>query len=835
MASMAGETKEGVLKTIPEERKRSFELGAEQLSATCSPSTFNFRSTEEVPPLEQGIIGQNRAVRAMEFGLKIKHPGYNLFVAGPVGTGKTTYVQTRVRQVAAKEPTPPDLCYVYNFANPDQPAFLSLPPGRGSKLRREMEELIEDLKSEIKRVFDSEEWEKRRSELVDRFEKAITERWEELDRSARLLGFAIQRTPTGIFTIPLNMRGQPITPEEFAHLPEEVRESIASRNRELQNQVAETIRKVRNLEKEARAGLKQLERETGLYAVGHLLAQLKEQYCDLPEVCDYLDKVQADVVEHLDQFRADGEEEGAFPGLPLKTGQKDGWRLRYKVNLLVDNSETKGAPVVFETNPTFYNLFGKIEYRGDFGTLVTDFTMIKPGAIHLANGGYLVLQANDLFTNPLVWPALKRTLKTGKARIENIGEQMGLIATTSLKPEPIPVKIKVIIIGNPIIFQLLYNYDEDFRKFFKVKVDFDVEMPRTDEHIQLYASFASGFCRREGLKHLDPSAMARVVDYSSRLANDQEKLSTRFHDVTELIFEASTWAEEEGAPLTSARHVDRAMEERIYRSNKIEEKILELISQNTLMVDTDGKAVGQVNGLAVLDLGDYSFGKPNKITARVFLGEKGVINIERETEMSGPIHSKGVFILSAYLAGKYAQDKPLALSASLCFEQLYEEVEGDSASSTELYALLSELSGLPIDQGLAVTGSVNQKGEIQPIGGVNEKIEGFYHVCKIKGLTGRQGVIIPYQNTRNLMLKEEVREAVRKGLFHIYAVRTIEEGIELLTGVAAGERQEDGSFPEGTVNYLVDKRLREMADVMRQFSQEDGGEAGDEGATHRKG
>ncbi len=796
----------------------SFRIPPERLAAVCDPAIFPFQSTAEVTPLEQGVIGQPRAVRAMEFGLSVKHPGYNIFLTGPVGTGKTTYARTRIGQVAAAEPTPPDICYVYNFKRPDQPLSLTLPPGRGAELRRDMEELVEDLKTEIRRAFESEEWERRKNDLVAHFENTIGAHWEHLEETARALGFTVQRTPTGIFTIPLNSRGQPITPEDFSRLPEEDREALAEKSRELQAQVAETLRRVRNLEKDARAGLKQLERETALYAAGHLISQLKERYDDLPKVVAYLDAVQQDVIEHLDAFRSDGEEEMPLGPVPFRMPKRDGIFSRYRVNLLVDNSGTRGAPVVFETNPTYYNLFGKIEFRGDFGTLVTDFTMIKAGAIHQANGGYLILNAMDLFANPLAWPALKRTLKTGQARIENLGEQLGLVATTSLKPEPVPVEVKVILIGSPLIYHLLYHYDEDFRKFFKVRADFDTEMPRTDEHLRQFASFVSGFCQREGLLHLNPSALARVVDYSSRLAEDQTKLSTRFHEITELIFEAASWASREGSPVVDAAHVKRAMEERIYRSNRIEEKILEMIAEGTLMVDTDGAAAGQVNGLAVLDLGDYAFGKPNRITARVYMGDKGIVNIERETEMSGPIHSKGVFILSAYLAGKFATDKPLALSASICFEQLYEEIEGDSASSAELYALLSELSGLPIAQGIAVTGSVNQKGEIQPIGGVNEKIEGFFHVCKARGLTGRQGVIIPHQNVKNLMLKEEVRQAVAAGQFHISAVRTVEEGIQILTGVPAGERQPDGSYPEGTVNYLADRRLREMAEAMRQFS-----------------
>lgn len=802
----------------PPAKMKRFRVPPENLATACDPAQFAFETTAEVTPLQQGIIGQERAVKAIDFGLRVRHPGYNLFLTGPIGTGKTTYTRTRVGQIAAEQPTPPDWCYVYNFKNPDQPLCFALPPGRGLDLRRDMAELIEDLRTTVRKAFDSEDWERRRGELVERFEKAINEHWARLEATARARGFAIQRTPTGIFTIPLKGEN-PMTPEEFAALPEATRKEVAAESRELQAEVAETLRHVRNLEKEARGNLKQLESETGLYAVEYLFSQVRERYEDVPAVVEYLKEVQRDVVDNLENFRSDSDEPPLELPPPLR-GQHREHYLKYRVNLFVDNSETTGAPVVFETNPTYYNLFGKVEYRSDFGTLVTDFTMIKPGAIHLANGGYLVIQANDLLGNPLSWAALKRTLETGKARIENLGDQLGLVATTGLKPSPLPLSIKVIIVGDPIIYQLLYTYDPGFRKFFKVRADFDTEMDRSFEHMQLYASFISCFCTREGLRHLTPAAVARVIDYSSRLADDQTKLSTRFHEVTELLLEASTWAEDGENPLVGPEHVDKAVEERVFRSNRIEEKVLEMIAEGTLMVDTDGGRAGQVNGLAILDLGDYVFGKPNRITARVYLGEKGVVNIEREAEMSGPIHSKGIYILSAYLAGKYAQDKPLALSASLCFEQLYEEVEGDSASSTELYALLSELSGLPIDQGLAVTGSVNQKGEIQPIAGINEKIEGFFHVCRTRGLTGEQGVIIPHQNVRNLMLKREVRQAAAAGLFHIYAIRTIDEGMEILTGFAAGERREDGGYPEGTINHLVDQRLEVMADTMRRFGQD---------------
>jgi len=803
-------------------RRDSRRLPPDRLARLTDPAAFAFSTTEELEPLREGIIGQERAVRAMEFGLGVKQPGYNLFITGMVGTGRTTYALTKLRQAAREEETPPDWCYVYNFRHPDSPMAISLPPGQGAAFRKDMEELVEDLKTEIKKAFESEEYERSRAELVARFEKAINAAWEELRIAAQQHGFAIQRTPTGIVSIPLSTGGEPLTAEEYAQLPEKMRETLATKSREVQNLVADTLRRVRNLEREARHALRELERETGLSNARHLIDHLREKYCHVPRVCEYLDQVLEDVVEHLDAFRAEpGAEEGELPPFfPFRPPGREQRLLRYQVNLLVDHSQTQGAPVVYEPNPTYYNLLGRVEYRGEMGTMVTDFTMVKPGSLHLANGGYLVLNALDLLLNPFSWQALKRALKTGQIRIENLGEQYGLVATVSLKPEPIPTRVKVVLIGSPLLYHILYTFEEDFRKLFKVRVDFDTAMDRTEENERLHASFIADYCRREGLLPFDPTGVARILDWSSRLAEHQDKLTTRFHELTEIITEASAWARKEGETRVSARHVERALEEKIYRSNRIEEKILELIREGTLMVTTEGQAVGQINGLAVLDLGDYSFGKPARITARVALGEKGVVNIERETEMSGPLHSKGVYILSAYLAGKYAQDKPLALSASLCFEQLYEEVEGDSASSAELYCLLSELAGVPLEQGIAVTGSVNQKGEIQPIGGVNQKIEGFYHVCKIKGLNGRQGVMIPWQNVKHLMLKEEVRRAVEEGRFHIWAVRTVDEGMEVLTGMPAGERQADGTYPEGTINYLVDRRLREMAETMRRFAEE---------------
>lgn len=792
------------------------ELGPERLRMICDPGCFPYQTTDEVPPLE-GMIGQERAMRAMEFGLKVRNPGYNIYMAGVPGTGKTTYAQDLVSQVARTQKPPDDWCYVYNFDDPDRPVAIRLPTGKGAEFQRDMEELVADLKVHIPRVFESADYEQQRAETMGKYQSRISEVLRGLVERARAEGFALQQTAAGFLVAPL-VQGQPITSEQYQELPEPVRREIEEKGTQVQEWISEAQRQVRLLEKEARGAIRELEQRIARVAVGPLIERLQEKWRDFPLVVNYLSRVEQDVRENLEEFRTSEQE---TPSLPLPflppRQERESAVLRYRVNLLVNNAGAQGAPVVVETNPTYYNLFGGVEYRSHMGVMVTDFTMIRGGAMHRANGGYLILQARDVLVNPGAWDGLKRALKNRSIQIENMAEQFRLIPTRTLRPEPIPLDVKIILVGNPLLHMLLHYYDEDFRKFFKIKADFDTEMPRNDENLEGYFRFLSSLCRREGIRHLDRSAVAKVVEYSSRLAGSQKKLSTRFNEVVEVVYEANVWAEAEGSPVIGAAHISKAIEEKVYRSNRIEEKIREMIAEGKILVDVDGTAVGQVNGLSVLQVGDYAFGKPSRITARTFLGEEGVVNIERETEMSGNIHTKGVLILGGYLGGKYAQDKPLSLSARLVFEQTYEEVDGDSASSTELYALLSSLSGLPLRQDLAVTGSVNQNGEIQPIGGVNEKIEGFYAVCKVKGLTGRQGVLIPHQNVDDLMLKEEVVEAVRAGKFHIYAIRTVDEGIELLTGVPAGTRQPDGSYPGGTVHHLVDNKLREMAEKLSAF------------------
>jgi len=782
----------------------------------CDPAIFRFETTVELRS-DEVIVGQERAVRALDLGLMMTQPGYHVFISGPVGTGRSTYTLKKAKSAAAVRPTPPDWCYVYNFQQPDQPIAVSLPPGMGAQLRKDMDELVTELQDVIHKLFASERFEARKAELLAEFERRIGEIWTQLEARARELGFVLQRSPTGISTVPVGPSGEALTPDQFSALAEVQREDVSKRGRELQEGVGDALRKVRAIEREARDGLRELERRAVRSTAGDPINRLKERYGEHPKVSAHLEHLLADVIEHLDDFK-ETEEPPALPiPFPQVTRRQDPF-LRYRVNLLVDNSQRRGAPLIVEANPTYYNLLGKVEYRGEFGALVTDFTMIKAGALQRADGGYLMLQVRDVLTSPFAWEALKRALKSGEARIENIGEQMGLIPTATLRPEPIPLTVKVVLIGTPLLYHLLYSLDDDFRKLFKIKADFDTEVDRTDKTTVEYAAAIGAICNREGLRPFDRGAVAAVLEYSARLADHQRKLSTRFNEVAQIVYEASAWAERAGHDLVTAADVRTAVEQKIYRSNRIEEKVQELVKQGQLLLSLDGAQAGQVNGLSVLQLGDYSFGHPSRITARTFVGSRGVVNIERETDLSGKIHSKGVFILGSYMGGKYAQGRPLSLNASLTFEQTYSEVEGDSASSTELYALLSDLGGVPIEQSIAVTGSVNQKGEVQPIGGVNEKIEGYFHVCKVVGLTGRQGVMIPVQNVPNLMLKEEVVDAVRQGVFHVWAVRTVDEGLEVLTGTAAGEASADGTYPDGTVNQRVNARLIELADRLRRYA-----------------
>ncbi len=787
----------------------------EKLTKRCYATEFKFETTETLSP-PNGIIGQERAAKAMEFGLQIKNKGYHIFIAGPLGTGKTTYAKNIVTEMAEREEVPNDWCYIYNFQEPDKPIALPLPAGKGHVLARDMEHLMEEVQSTIIRVFNSEDYQRSKNEIIEDFQRESNLLLEELEVQAANEGFLLKRTNNAIITLPLK-DGKALEEEDFDALPEEEKKIIESNRHKVQARIVESNSKFKLLEKRARKSIAKLDDDTALEAISHYFDELKVKYQDNSKICDYLDKAQEDIIMNLDFFRDRDESNLPFP-----------WALqfkhevalhKYKVNVFVNNSDLKGAPVIVETNPTFYNLLGRVEYRSLLGELTTDLTMIKSGAIQKANGGYLILQAFDVLSSYMAWDTIKRVLKHGEAQIENMGDQYRAIQTASLKPEPIPIDLKVIMIGSPDLYYLLYHYDEDFRKLFKIKADFDWSMPRNPDNVNEYARFVSYHCEKDGLRHFTKDGMAALVEYASRLVGEQKKLTTNFNRILEIMHEANIWAQRDGAEYIEASHVNLAIQEKRYRSSRIEERIHEMINDGKLLIDTEGGVIGQVNGLAIYDFGDFIFGRPSRITAKTYMGRSGIINIERESNLSGNIHNKGVFILSGYLGGKYGQDKPLSLSASIGFEQAYDGIDGDSASSAELYAILSSLAELPINQGIAVTGSVNQHGEIQPVGGVTEKIEGFFAVCKAKGLTGTQGVIIPYQNIDNLLLSEEVIEAAKEGEFHIYPIRTVDEGIHILTGVPAGQKTKTGSYTKGSVNYLVDRKLRRFAKDIVAFGK----------------
>jgi lon-related putative ATP-dependent protease len=789
-------------------------LPPEKLRRECDPKVLQCETTKDVSPLE-GIIGQDRAVRALRFGLDIRERGFNIYVAGYPGTGRMTAVKDFLEEVAKKKHVPPDWCYVYNFHNPYEPKAIQFSPGKGKVFKKDMENFINEARRGLPKAFESEDYSNKRAATIKTAEEERQKLFDQLNKRAQEQGFILQATRVGLLLIPV-VKGKPLNDQEFMALNPKMKDEIEKRREKLEEELRSAIRQLRASEEKINEELKKLNRDVALYAIGHFVTDLKEKYKESPDVVAFIEDVQNDLLENLTQFVKAPEAppvELPFPWmkeLPFK---------RYEVNVIVDNSNLQGAPVVVELSPTYQNLFGRIEKEAQFGVLTTDFTMIRSGSLHKANGGYLVLRVEVLLQNALSWDSLKTALTSGQVTIEEPGERLGFITIKGLKPAPIPLNIKVILIGNPMLYQMLYVYDMDFIELFKVKADFDTSMERTEDNMRKYAAFICTFCRKENLIHFDASAVAKVVEYSSRLAEDQGKLSTRFAEIADIIREANFYATQEKAKYVTASHVKRAIEEKVYRSNLIQEKIKEMIQRNILLIDTEGEAVGQVNGLSVIGLGDFAFGQPSRVTASIGMGREGIIDLERESKLGGPIHTKGVMILSGYLADNYAKDKPLSLSARLVFEQSYDEVEGDSAASTELYSILSALSGFSIKQTFAVTGSVNQKGEVQAIGGVNEKIEGFFEVCKAKGLNGRQGVIIPESNVQNLMLKEEIVEAVKAGKFRIYPVKTIDEGIEVLTGVKAGTRRPDGTFEEKTVNYMVDKRLKEIAERLKEFPE----------------
>jgi len=790
------------------------------LKNECRAEEFEFNDTSELEPFDS-IIGQDRAVKAMEFGLRTHMKGYNLYLAGSSGTGKTSYAKNLIEKTAGNLPVPCDWCYIYNFTSPSQPTAVSLPAGQGAVLEKDMDEFIKLLKNELSKAFDSDDYQKEKAAIIKEFQEMRSLLIEELNQSAEKYGFKVKSTNAGIYFLPV-VEGKVLKEDEYEELSDDIRHEINKKSDSVQLETMEIVHRIKDIEKRVQDKVEDWENKIALFAVGSPINDLKEKYKDHEKIFSYLEKVQEDILKNFAEFiDEETPEKSQQLIIPWLKREVESPADKYKINLFIDNSSLSGVPVIVDYNPTYYNLLGKVEYENEFGAVTTDFTLIKPGLLHHANGGYIILQAKDLINNPYSWEALKRVLKTKKIMIENIKEQMGLVAASTLKPEPIPADIKVILVGNEQLYRLLYEYDETFSKFFKVKVDFDDEMERNYENMLKLARFVSSFCRRENAPHFDRSGIAKVVNYSSKLVEDQQKLSTRFNEIAEILGEACTWAEISGSSLVTAEHVRKAEEEKQQRSNKYDEKLLKLINDGTMMIDTQGEVVGQINGLSIIDTGDYSFGKPSRITATTYMGESGIVNIEREIEMSGTSHSKGVLILNGYIGQKFAQEMPLSLSCSLCFEQLYGGVDGDSASSAELYAILSSLADAPIRQNLAVTGSVNQRGEIQPIGGATRKIEGFFELCKYRGLDGSHGVIIPHQNVRNLVLGDDVIDAVKEGKFHIYPIRTIDEGIEILTGIKAGERSKSGTYPRGTINYRVYRKLEKFAKIVATFGKEE--------------
>jgi len=796
--------------------KKIVELDYTQLKNSCSPSDFTFQSTAELTPLRE-IIGQERAIKAFEFGLAVKMKGYNIYMSGPSGTGKTTYALSSTEKLAETEPVPMDWCYVYNFQNQMKPKAISFDAGVGKQFKEDMAELVAEIRKELSKVFLSEDYQKQKLVIIHNFEERQDEMFDEMSVLADEYDFMLKSMESSIYFIPI-INGEPVEDENYDVLSDDEKEMIEKNNQILQEKMAPLMREIHEMQKDCDKQVEELNRKVGMAAMGHSVETLIEKYKDYERAVSYVQDVQKDVLDNLDQFMEEeqSKEEILSSLMPLLgKKQEEDITLRYRVNLIVDHSQTQGAPVVATFNPTYSNLMGEIEYDSEFGSLTTDFMKIKSGLFHQANGGYLIVQAHDILTMPHAWEALRSVIKTKEINIDSIREIQGSTTAPALKPEPIPAQFKVIMIGSEYFYDLLNEADEEFHKFFKIRADFDYEMPRTDENILKLTQFIKGFVEREKTLEFDVSAICAIIEYSSRSVSDQGKLSTRFNFLAEILVEAFTWAKMEDATIITEKYVRKAIYEKEQRMKLYEEKLDEMLDEDIIMIDTQGAEIGQINGLAVLDMGSYAFGTPSRITATTYVGKSGIVNIEKEARMSGHTHDKGVQIITGFLGQTYAQKFPMALSCRVCFEQNYNGIDGDSASSTELYCIISSLAELPIRQNLAVTGSVNQKGEIQAIGGVTQKIEGFFNLCKKRGLTGNQGVIIPSSNVKELVLNDEVIEAVKEGTFHIYPIAHINEGIELLMEYPAGEKNEQGEFPADSVHGKVYAKLKAFAEMSK--------------------
>jgi lon-related putative ATP-dependent protease len=792
--------------------KETYELKGADLRCACDPDQFTFKSTAEIEPLDE-VIGQERAVQAIDFGLNMKSPGYNIFVTGIEGTGKSTIVRDITEKYAEKLSTPGDWCMVNNFQDAYRPRAISVPSGKAGMLSKQMQRLINRLKTKLPKAFENDSFQEKNRLIQEKYQKQEMALFQRLDAAAKSRNLLINKTTAGIQTIPVK-EGKPLTPEAFQKLDKEEQEQFEAGVQELQTEIESTVRESHKLRQEKGAEFEALMEEVTLFVVKDQMAFIRDSYKDCTEIQDYLNDVQADLIENVENFLPPAQ--GSDKSKAFLFPEPEPSFNKYKVNVLVDRGQTQGAPVIFEPNPTYQNVFGRIEKKAQMGGMTTDFTMVQAGSLLQADSGFLIMEIESLLMNPFVWESLKRTLQNKMLSIEDMGAGQGFVMS-SLRPEPIPIDVKVILLGGYEPFQILQNYDSKFNKIFKVRADFDYEVESNGQRIQQYAQFVARVCKEEALLPFSPDGVSALVEFGGKYTSNKKKLSLRFGAIVGIIKEADYWAKNDHAAMVSSRHVIKAFNEHRFRYNLYEEKIHESYSDETILIDVDGAIVGQVNGLAVYQMGDISFGRPSRITAETYMGKQGIVNIEREANLSGSTHDKGVLILSGYIGRTFAQHQPLSLSISLTFEQSYHGVDGDSASSTELYAILSSLSGYPLDQGIAVTGSVNQKGKVQAIGGVNQKIEGFYDVCKTKGLTGKQGVMIPKANVKNLMLKREVLDAVDRGDFHIYQVATIEEGIQILTGKPVGVPDKDGNYPPATVYGSVQKKLRDYHEREMKF------------------
>ncbi len=794
----------------------SYVLSPDKLFRATDPSSLPFSSTDDVKSLDD-VIGQQRAVSAIELGIEVNKSGFNLFALGPAGIGKQSTIMQYLTRRAASQSTPDDWCYVNNFENPQKPNALRLPAGKGHELCLDMQKLIDDTKTSMPVAFEAENYQKLLQNIREKYEQQRAQAFNELSEEASANNIALIRGPQGFVLAPI-VNGKAIDHKEFAKLPEDEQLKINTLIEEYEDRLNSLLQKMPQLAREERTEIRRLVRETATGTIDVLVSPLLEKYKALPDVCDYLRSVKEDIADSVDNFI----EQQATPEL-LEIAREESPQFRkYEVNLLIDNKETKGAPIVYEDNPAYPKLTGRVEYESRMGTLVTDFTHIKPGALHTANGGYLLLDALELMRQPFAWDALKRILYANRISIQSMGALYGMMDTASLEPEPVPLEIKIVLLGERYLYYALLQYDPSFRELFKVAADFEEEMDRTPDNIDQFSRLLAHLVKKEDLPSFDASAVARVIEFSARMAGDSEKLSTHLHSIVDLLQESAHWAVKSGDRVVCAENVQKAMDEQVYRLSRLKEKLGSEIHRGTILIDTEGEQTGSVNGLVVIDLSNYRFGYPARITATTRLGNGNFIDIEREVKLGGASHSKGVLILSSFLAARYCRDTPLSLSASLTFEQSYGHIEGDSASMAELCALLSSLADVPIRQSVAITGSVNQLGQSQAIGGVNEKIEGFFDICRERGLNGDQGVIIPASNAKHLMLRHDVVDAVRENRFRLFAVDNTDQAIEILTGMSAGERDGDNTFPEGSFNRLVEQKLRSMSETRKSFGRNPG-------------